>query len=390
MEELKTCYECGRVLEAGEDYEIVNNEIVCCDCFDEYYCYCDECGNAEHIDNTQYIDDKIICDDCLDRYYVTCANCNEYIHIDDGNSTIDGTVCDYCYNEYYVECHECGEIIHHDDSVYCDYNEEYYCRECYDEYMNNCTIHDYGYKPEPYFYGNSDKLYMGIELEIDGAGEKPANAGELLEIDGEDRIYCKHDGSLDDGFEIVSHPATLEYHIYNMQWSRILEHALYMGYKSHDAGTCGLHIHISRNALGDCYDQQERTVAKILYFIEKHWQKMLVFSRRTQYQLDRWASRYGILDEELPEDILKRAKSGCGRYKAVNLQNYNTIEFRFFRGTLKHTTFIATLQFVHNICNYCINTNNSDLYNARWSDFVKTVTDIELLTYLENRGILED
>lgn len=26
-----------------------------------------------------------------------------------------------------------------------------------------------------------------------------------------DFYYCKHDGSLDDGFEIVSHPATAEY-----------------------------------------------------------------------------------------------------------------------------------------------------------------------------------
>ena len=53
---------------------------------------------------------------------------------------------------------------------------------------------------------------MGVELEIDGAGESTRNARELLEIAngrGLDRLYCKHDGSLEDGFELVTHPLTL-------------------------------------------------------------------------------------------------------------------------------------------------------------------------------------
>ena len=35
-----------------------------------------------------------------------------------------------------------------------------------------------------------------------------------------------------------------------------------------------------------------------------------------------------------------------GRYAAVNLCNYATIEFRLFRGTLKHNTLIAAIELV--------------------------------------------
>ncbi len=35
-----------------------------------------------------------------------------------------------------------------------------------------------------------------------------------------EHIYCKHDGSLDEGFEIVSHPATLEYHTKTILWKK--------------------------------------------------------------------------------------------------------------------------------------------------------------------------
>ncbi len=49
-----------------------------------------------------------------------------------------------------------------------------------------------------------------------------------------------------------------------MPWRAILNKAVAKGYLSHQAGTCGLHVHISRNALGADYEEQEATIAKIL------------------------------------------------------------------------------------------------------------------------------
>ena len=78
-------------------------------------------------------------------------------------------------------------------------------------------------------------------------------------------------------------------------------------------------------------EEQEPAIARILYFVKKHWEELLKFSRRTP----RWAARYGYKDR--PQEILEHAKKGshAGRYSCVNLENRTTIEFRMFRGTLK-------------------------------------------------------
>ena len=91
-----------------------------------------------------------------------------------------------------------------------------------------------------------------MELEIDEAGEDSDTARRLLAIanQGQPQLYCKHDGSLDDGFEPVTHPMSLSYHRTEIPWEALLREAVRMGYLSHQSGTCGLHIHVSREAFG--------------------------------------------------------------------------------------------------------------------------------------------
>ena len=74
----------------------------------------------------------------------------------------------------------------------------------------------------------------------------------------------------------------LDYHLNQMSWRTILSELVSMGYKSHQAGTCGLHCHVNRSSLGEDYEKQESTIARILYFVEHNWDKMLSFSRRTE------------------------------------------------------------------------------------------------------------
>lgn len=62
-------------------------------------------------------------------------------------------------------------------------------------------------------------------MEIDGAGERDSAANRLMDIangSGREHLYCKHDGSLDDGIELVTHPMTLTYHMDEMPWARVL------------------------------------------------------------------------------------------------------------------------------------------------------------------------
>ena len=232
---------------------------------------------------------------------------------------------------------------------------------------------------------------MGVELEIDDGGEYSENAEKILGIGNrtDNHIYCKHDGSLDEGFEIVSHPMTLEYHLNEMNWSEIMDKARNMGYNSHIAGACGLHIHVNRNAFGERNEEQEAAIARIVYFVEKHWNELLKFSRRTEETMRRWASRYGISHNT--EDTYKKAKDRrMGRYVAVNLDNFNTIEFRMFRGTLMHSTFAATLQLVSKICELALCLSDYELERLSWSDIMLNLDKEkypELISYLKSKRL---
>ena len=229
-----------------------------------------------------------------------------------------------------------------------------------------------------------------MELEIDEAGESDRKARLVINAanrEGNEHIYCKHDGSLEDGFEIVSHPMSLEYHMDVMPWCDVIAKARELHYTSHRANTCGLHIHVSRNAFGGTEAAQDACIARVLYFFEKHWEELLKFSRRTQSQLEQWAARYGYKTE--PRDILFDAKRRISRsrYTAVNLTNTETVEFRMFRGTLKLNTFLATLQLVDRICEVAVNLADEELKNLSWTTFAAGCERPELVQYLKERRL---
>ena len=211
---------------------------------------CSECGVVLNEEYAHHFDGQILCEDCLRRLTVTCDNCGDRIWRNDAEGNETYTLCGHCYDNHYTNCEDCGRLIHNDDAYYFDDEDYPYCRDCY-EGINKKVIKDYNYKPEPIFYGDGN-LFYGVELEIDKGGEYSENAEILLGIANKDNehLYCKHDGSICEGFEMVSHPMSLEYHTNNMNWRSIFEKAVDMGYRSHNTSTCGLHIHCSRSDFG--------------------------------------------------------------------------------------------------------------------------------------------
>ena len=180
---------------------------------------------------------------------------------------------------------------------------------------------------------------------------------------------------------------TLDYHLDRMPWKAVLDKAAKLGYQSHLARTCGLHVHVNRDTFGDTEAEQDLCIARVLYFFEKHWEELLKFSRRTETQLKRWAARYGYKDQ--PMEILDHAKRGYGggRYSSVNLQNRDTVEFRIFRGTLKYNTLIATLQLVNRVCDAAVVLSDDELKGLSWTTFVSGVKEPELIQYLKERRL---
>lgn len=349
--------------------------------------HCSHCGAEIHGEDHTLFDNEVLCPSCLNRETLICAHCGERIWSSDnaGNSYV--ALCQDCFDDHYTNCERCECIIHRDTANYI--NGYPYCDDCYDRERDH-SIHDYSYKPDPIFYG-SGKRFFGVELEIDDGGRDDDNAQSLLDIANlcDEKIYIKCDGSLDDGMEIVTHPMTLDYHKTQMPWQDIMDEAIALGYKSHKTGTCGLHVHVNRETFGETREAQDDAISRVLYFVEHHWNELLKFSRRTEAQMNQWAARYGYKNS--PKEIFDHAKKEeKGRYTCVNITNWNTVEFRMFRGTLKYNTLIATLELVNRICNLAVHSDDGRLAKISWSDFVTSLNEsdcAELITYLKERRL---
>ena len=113
------------------------------------------------------------------------------------------------------------------------------------------------------------------------------------------------------------------------------------------------------------------------------------FSRRTPENLGRWAARYATMSNTPKETYTKAKFKNFGRYVAVNLENYATVEFRLFRGTLRYKTFIAALQLVDEICRCAINMTDNETESMSWSDFVRCIPSAkhELIQYLKSKQL---
>lgn len=192
---------------------------------------CCICGCEISQGDELYVGEDVICENCAENECVTCECCGELIY--QGNDLGENglVLCESCYTNHYCRCFECNELINENDVYWID--DECYCEECYNNRVENDCINDYCYKPEPIFYGYGNRYY-GIELEIDKGGKYGDYAKIILDTANiqNQHIYIKSDSSLDDGFEIVSHPMTLKYHLEEMDWESILQTAKNLGYYS--------------------------------------------------------------------------------------------------------------------------------------------------------------
>ena len=381
------CCECGEELQ-GSMYHIGSEDYICEDCRDTYYTYCDRCHALVPNEEITTVNNnrRFVCESCAE-YCFTCTHCNnvfseDYIAVD----TYYITLCRDCYDTYYFTCEDCGDVYHVNDAQYI--NDRIYCDYC--ARYQEADILPHSAKPEPTFFGDSEAGY-GVEIEIDNGNDK-RSAAKDIQTAGGDHIYLKEDGSLTSaGIEIVTHPATLEYHVNQFPWAKICQTALSYGYRSHDTDTCGLHIHASRSLFGDTILEQDLTIAKIILLIDRWYDThILRFARRNIYKMRQWADKPNA--DIRPEDgdldaVQKSKKTATDRYKAVNLCNHSTVEFRFFKGTLNRDTIIASIQWVDTMIKYCRNTQLKDLFSTAWEDIFGNTSHAELTSYLKQRNL---
>lgn len=338
------CADCGNTTPYEGDYTEIGEKLYCEECAIQ----CSRCGDRTGTDGN-YINDisESWCDDCRSNYASWCDGCDE---------TLSDRVAFYDINdEGYVRCEYCANNFFN----WCDTHDVYYndyCTDC-DEQPSPEIIHNYQYKPEPVFVGtDKHNLHFGIEIETEIWSGDLKGSSDLAE--GEETFYLKYDSSIGhnspySGYEVVSHPHTLDaWQALDNPMLNYLERIRdeYQA-RSWDAkSSCGLHIHISRAGFGSGAHTH-----RFLSLVYSNAVEMSKLGGRKGSTYAKFSDVYKFDDYGRPYRDF-RDKIRCDRmterYSAVNTNNRDTIELRWFQGTLKRDGILANIQLAHAMVEY--------------------------------------
>ena len=348
-------------------------ECVCEECYDVVESFESEAEAVEFEEDRSYTIElyheiKTVYD-CCEGDFVYCEGCNLYHYRDDTNMVNVGW-SSYCEESaveegYYGYCSECGDLVDSDDLFYSDRRDDYFCEYCYPhEDSIIAEWHDHKHDSLNFNKTEDDEdgcLFFGLELEVDGRNiswnDNIESAEHIREnYFDEDEMYFEEDGSLWNGFELITQPMTYNFiQEKEEDFENMCNYLDRNGYTGEDNSTAGLHIHVSRSNI------TEEAVENMVYFLENNLEDMLILSRRGQ-KFSRFASsfcfdsidnyrRHKEEEGDLNYDKVINCYNRCegNRYKILNTNNYSTIEFRLFKSTLNSDNLLATIDFVNTL-----------------------------------------
>jgi hypothetical protein len=250
-----------------------------------------------------------------------------------------------------MSCGECGTPYQYEDEV----------ADCCNEEDAN-LIHPYHYRPSPVFYSTSPGivlntvltkgraepgvLYMGAEIEVMKMSHFIVEKfDEEMKVEGREFLYMKEDGSLGyEGVELVTMPATLGAFEKRFPFDA-LDQARYRGARSFGYESCGFHIHVSRSAF---------TPQHMWKFIKFQLNNPALCQRVAQRENSNYATWYYEADDMrggLPS-MVKGKAANYRRYLAINFQNRNTVELRYFKGNILKNAIMKNLEYVQSLYDY--------------------------------------
>lgn len=336
-----------------DDLYVIDNHIVDKDYYEKHSYRCAVCGER-HSNKEKFMkigEEAYICVSCIERYgivFYTCCHCltrmynvlHPSFEVFVALNSIKGLKKRSARK--HICCTECEHLF---CSCYgCNNRHEKHSDKC--EYHNaEAKLKPYAYSPEEFrFYKglkDTDNIYIGIEFEINF--EKGKDKIDFLKNIKSDFFYFKHDGSLDKhGIEIVSHPATIKYHLYSDEWKKLFEEL--NKYEVNTKG-CGIHFHISREVLG------ENVVKQIDFFVNNYKNVITEIGSRTYNRFSQHCKKF---------------ERSYSHYDACNLCNTSTVELRFCASTHNYKSFIKKLKAIYIIIGFC---SNFKFDNVRYDAF---------------------
>lgn len=296
------------------------------------------------------IEGETRCTTCAESFYEDnggegnfhwCENCEDTVRLSYTQRFDGNRYCQTCIDNNVYTCDDCGD-------EYWDGNHN----DCSADEEDESVIHSYSYRPRPYFIGTG-QYHLGFELEVEARNGSRYEGAEIAQNTLGATAYMKDDGSLSDGFEIVTHPHTLEKYQKEFKWE-VLTKLKSQGYRSWNTTSCGLHVHVSRTAFGTGKNPWAggiRDRDAIILARQSHELRFMKLVYDNQRQVERIAGRsnnnYATFNDK--GHLVRKVKFGeqnNGRYSAINTENDATIEVRVFKGSLRKERVLSALEFV--------------------------------------------
>lgn len=267
-----------------------------------------------------------------------CYCCGDMHDIEELREGLDGNLyCNDCYWETFDECNDCGRIMWRDNSYYVEREDICVCEYCYDNYCRD-NINGYHCGGNLTFLGEGDSnaLRFGFELEVNHWRANWARldtyAGEVRDILGDILYDIQEDGSILNGFEIISNPMTYDYYVANK--GKIEEMLKYLQENEFQTygDDCGVHIHITRQPLENA---DEDAYENMHYIVETFKDSIIKYAHRSGSRYASYLSDSSCISNDKISEIKKGCKMQKGeRYLVINNNPHNTIELRMFKSSI--------------------------------------------------------
>ena len=336
---------------------------------------CEECQDLVLIEDSRLYHGSIVCIACFDRHYRTCVVCEavydydaEYPHGD-----VWAGMCRSCSHDHF-ECTCCGGILHV-DSLW----EDSLCRACHiaeEEEKSVSVVEGYHTRGAAinFLPTNYEPLYYGVELETEGYAQREDAARAVFKLSKEKTLFClEHDCSLNAGFELITQPATLDYHREQFPWKEICQVLREHEGRAEDSEHAAMHVHAST-----LFFAREATLGtlKLLYLVEKHRAELLLSANTSAYLANRSAHRLighkSIFSSPNYNCSLHELARKHDRFTALNpFPSYPTLEFRIFRSTLNVDRIIANLELTDRLVRLAAETDVSGIKKLSWAKIAK-------------------
>lgn len=278
-------------------------------------------------------------------------------------------------------CSECGEFLSAVDVK----NGRSMCPACRAKYVAQIFSY-HGWVENPIFQKTlkrSDVLHMGTEWETQYDGDYDDKKRDTAEVSAtanpdpwKHNLRFMRDGTIS-GVEMITEPKTLRGYIESAELKNAVAKAKDLGFYT-DYHT-GAHIHLDRVFFGN---KHEICGAMLCYMVGVYWDEFWKpLSRRETFN---WCGKPSADKNDNIIDVYKKnSQMGDSNHNvAVNCGNYNTIELRFWSGTLDWDEIIARFDISRALAIWAKKTSSEALMSSKPSDIFKYIERKETFDYI--------